>query len=427
MKQSTTTFRTSSPKPATTTTRTTLKPALEGDERSPRSTPPKAAPSPSPKIEPVPHKNHETSTPQKKATPAVDTSATKLAIFDRNVKAMREEEDEKNPAGRKSEKKPGSPETQKPISPKTTSADSNIPKEYGSIASIISGMANGVDFTGWDNLSAAVQSSRLQRAGMSGKHMMQLLNAGTSLETIAIIQDIERNKDIYGLSQEEVSDISGQLYEIANARIGAKNRELPFLTSPTVTKVFLKTLDEKETELIGPFINRKGRTDVPRPADKTKIDNRIPLKKGAYIDYNTVDLTDDLYEFMRESSKLLTNLKATAKSRKADFMDEFIDLVKTHGGLDIKHQEPWKFRDGLTYLFNGEVMRNDDPGNIAFGYYGASVYGKDFLHLGAGYYQLKSDIKNKNPIQWGGKFFDDPQDYDMIEYGYRLYMEEHPD
>jgi hypothetical protein len=95
MKQSTTTFRTSSPKPATTTTRTTLKPALEGDERSPRSTPPKAAPSPSPKIEPVPHKNHETNKPQKKTTPAVDTSATKLAIFDRNVKAMREEENEK--------------------------------------------------------------------------------------------------------------------------------------------------------------------------------------------------------------------------------------------------------------------------------------------------------------------------------------------
>jgi hypothetical protein len=426
-KRITPSLRAASTKQATTTGRTILKPALEGDERSPRSTPPKATPSPSSKIEPVPHKNHETNKPQKKTTPAVDTSTTKLAIFDRNVKAMQEKDDEKNPVDRKSEKKPALPTAHKPITPKTTSSDSNIPKEFGSIASIMSDMANGFDFTGWDNMSAAVQRSSLQRAGMSDKPMMQLLNAGTSLETIAIVQDIERNKNMYGLSPKEVRDISEKLFEIANARIGAKNRELTFLTNPAVTKVFLQTLDEKESELIGPFMDRKGRTEVPHPADNTKIDNRIPLRKGEYIDYNTIDLTDDLYKFMRDSSKLLTNLKETAKNRKADFMDEFIELVKTHGALDIKHQDPWKFRNGLTYLFNGEVMRNDDPGNIAFGYYGASVYGKDFLHLGAGYYQLKSDIKNGNPIQWGGKFFDDPQDYDMIEYGYRLYMEEHPD
>jgi len=34
-----------------------------------------------------------------------------------------------------------------------------------------------------------------------------------------------------------------------------------------------------------------------------------------------------------------------------------------------------------------------------------------------------SDVKGEKEIQWNGKFFDDPQDYDMIEYGYRLYME----
>ena len=72
-------------------------------------------------------------------------------------------------------------------------------------------------------------------------------------------------------------------------------------------------------------------------------------------------------------------------------------------------------------------MRNDDLGNIAFGYYGAAVYGEDFLHFGAGLYQLISDIQKLNPIQINGKFYDDPQDYDMIAYGYNLYKEDHPD
>lgn len=130
---------------------------------------------------------------------------------------------------------------------------------------------------------------------------------------------------------------------------------------------------------------------------------------------------------MRYGAQLVKYLKDTAGIRKANFLNEFKELVKTSGELDIKNQEQWKFRNNLTYLFNGEVMRNDDIGNIAFGYYGAAVYGKDFLHTGAGLYQLWSDIKGENPIQWNGKFFDDPQDYDMIEYGYKLYKEEHPD
>jgi hypothetical protein len=129
---------------------------------------------------------------------------------------------------------------------------------------------------------------------------------------------------------------------------------------------------------------------------------------------------------MRDSAELVKSLKDTARSRQANFMDEFKQLVKSYGALDIKHQKPWMFREGVTYLFNGKEMRNDDIGNIAFGYYGAAVYGKGFLHTGAGFYQLLSDLRGKNPVQWNGKFFDDPQDYDMIEYGFQLYLEEHP-
>ena len=255
---------------------------------------------------------------------------------------------------------------------------------------------------------------------------MTLLNSRTSLETLSIIADINKNRSAYGLSVQDAKEISEGLLQIANARIGAKNHDIPFLTSPSITRIFLEGLDEKEDKLIGSLVKKNKNSEIPQPADYAKKDNRIPLMKGKYIGYTTVDMTDDLYKFMRNSAYLLKSLKATAKSEAA-FLTEFIHFVKTNGALDIKSQKPWLFIDGLTYKFNGEVMRNDDLGNIAFGYYGAAVYGKDFLHFGAGLYQLISDVGKLHPIQINGNFYDDPQDYDMIEYGYKLYKEDHPD
>lgn len=395
-------------------------------------------------------------------SPVFETSYVdpRLALFEKNVEAMRSNlKDGKATVGTKAQSssiflkptdqkrikdlllfadggKEGASSGDYRYNPKTDKIESLVekepvrpvvPTEHSDLAEIMSSKLGWFDFTGWDDLTPTQQRSHLLRAGLDSESMLKLLNAGTSLETIALIQDIDRNRVAYGLSRVEVQDISDQLFKIANERIGAKNHDMPFLTSPVITKIFLKTLDEKEQELIGPYINSKGTTDIPFTAKNAKEDNRIPLKKGKYIDYNVVDLTDDLYKFMRYSAQLVKYLKDTSEVRKTNFMDEFIQLVKTKGALDIKSQEPWMFRDGLTYLFNGEVMRNDDIGNIAFGYYGAAAYGKDFLHLGAGYYQLQSDLKHKYPVQWNGKFFDDPQDYDMIEYGYELYKEEHPD
>ena len=302
-----------------------------------------------------------------------------------------------------------------------------VPARSADVVDILSDMPSDFNFVGWDDKTARQQQSELQKAGLNPQEQMTLLNSGVPLETLAMIVDINRNKRDYGLSASDAKKITEELLQISNARVGAKNHALPLGANPTAIKVFLTILDERESELISSFKNKKDAVIIPPPTDNAKKVNRIPLQKGEYIDDNTVDLTEDLYKFMRESAILMKTLQGTARKRNANFLEEFKRLVKTDGPLDIKKQEPWMFHDGLTYLFNGEVMRRDDPGNIAFGYYGAAVYGKDFLHLGAGLYQLKSDIEHNNPIQWNGRFFDDPQDYDMIEYGYRLYMEEHPD
>lgn len=308
----------------------------------------------------------------------------------------------------------------------SSSTTTGIPPEYDDLAKLVSSLPEGFDLTGWDDKSTREQRSAMQKSGLSSQAQMQLLNASTSIETIAIVQDIQRNRVAYGLSTAEVNKIAENLFKITNTRIGVKNQHIAYTGNPTSTKLLLQVLDKAEAELIGPYMDMKGTVFVPTTTSKNYGDTRYVPSKGQYVGYNTIDLTDDLYSFMRESAAMLKELKDTARERKANFMQEFIGAVDTHGALDIKNQESWKFRQGLTYLFEGKELRNDDPGNIAFGYYGSAVYGKNFLHLGAGINQLLSDIKRNNNIQWEGKFFDDPQDFDMIEYGYNLYMEEHP-
>lgn len=301
-----------------------------------------------------------------------------------------------------------------------------IPSEYADLAKVVASLPDGFDLTGWDDKTTGEQRSAMQRSGISGQAQMQLLNAPTSIETIALVQDIQRNRLAYGLSAAEVNKIAEDLFKITNTRIGVKNHEFAYTGNPRSTKLLLQILDEREAELIGPYMNSKGTVYVPTTTDRNKGDTRYTPSKGQYVGYNTIDLTDDLYSFMQDNAVELTVLRDTARHSKTNFLPEFIRNVKTGGPLDIKNKDEWKFRNGITYLFNGIELRNDDPGNIAFGYYSAAIYGKEFLQFGGGLYQLRSDIKNKEKIQWEGKYFDNPRDSAMIEYGYNLYMEDHP-
>jgi hypothetical protein len=95
----------------------------------------------------------------------------------------------------------------------------------------------------------------------------------------------------------------------------------------------------------------------------------------------------------------------------------FYQNVNDDGILDIKKQEEWKFEEGKIYVYNGMQLRYDDPGNILFGYVGATLFPKMILCLGAGANQIKN-----YGLQFGDiiSFYDDPRDQYMIRYGYEL-------
>ena len=132
-----------------------------------------------------------------------------------------------------------------------------------------------------------------------------------------------------------------------------------------------------------------------------------------------VDLTDTLNSYMKTNVETLVEYKEAHGY--VDAAIYFYNNVKDGGALDIKLQDEWKFEEGKTYLFNGEKLRYDDPGNINFGYVGAVLFPEIILCAGAGANQV---------MKWGFKFgdlstfYDDPRDNAMIKYGYSLYWED---
>jgi len=300
-----------------------------------------------------------------------------------------------------------------------------IPDAYADIAEIVALLPEGFDLTDWDDKTAVSQRKALQNSGLSSEDMMTLLNSATSLETIATVQDIQANRTLYGLTQADADSICAELFEITNARIGAKTHAMPFSNNARLTRIFLDDLDEKEADLFASFAYDKSDRYTRESTPNVPYAKRDPLPVGEYIDYNKVDLTDDLNDLMHESAAKFQLLRAKYPNNEALVLLDFILNVKTGGPMDIKNQDDWKFQDAYTYYFNGIQMRNDDPGNILFGYAGAALYGATFLEWGAGKYQMYSDQKKYGEPQFQNGFHDDPRDTAMIQYGYDLYMEDH--
>ena len=104
----------------------------------------------------------------------------------------------------------------------------------------------------------------------------------------------------------------------------------------------------------------------------------------------------------------------------------FIQSVKTGGKWDLKNQYNWKFNNNSTYIYNGDSVRQDDIGNIHYGYVGRELFGAITLVLGGGLYQIKTDFPD---IQWNHFYaaFDDPQDQLMVLYGTVLWDRDNRD
>ena len=171
-----------------------------------------------------------------------------------------------------------------------------------------------------------------------------------------------------------------------------------------------------------------------RPIVGASIQNETELERNQSFNYmngrsgkhsSQIDLTPDLDNFMQDNAKTLSDYY-----NKYGFALSFLYFVMSvndFGPLDIKRQSDWAFDEGTTYYYRGVELRYDDPGNINYGYLGASLFHSagvsptislEILNLGGGGKQVLNHGFTYGNIY---TYFDDPRDYNMIRFGFSLY------
>ena len=131
---------------------------------------------------------------------------------------------------------------------------------------------------------------------------------------------------------------------------------------------------------------------------------------------NVVDLTEKLDALMHQSAAELKSVRVKYGYYVAAVY--YYEKVKDGGDWDIKLTDEWKFEEGKTYVYQGRVMRWDDPGNIHFGYVGAILFPEEFVCFGAGMNNITKFGLSAGSIE---SYYDDPRDQEMMRWGYQLY------
>ncbi|MCM0759457.1 polymorphic toxin type 44 domain-containing protein [Sporomusa sphaeroides DSM 2875] len=129
------------------------------------------------------------------------------------------------------------------------------------------------------------------------------------------------------------------------------------------------------------------------------------------------DITDKLNKLMREHEE---NYKYARLLPFEARLTLFYNLVRNGGSFDLKNKPDWQHDK---FIYNGEVVDKDVPGNINYGYLG-KVFGfpDTLLYAAAGAAQIAAGTSKhewQNSKNWG----DDPRDTYRIGQGIELYMQ----
>lgn len=139
-----------------------------------------------------------------------------------------------------------------------------------------------------------------------------------------------------------------------------------------------------------------------------------------------IDISRRLESLMMSNARLLYRkaknaLTGRGKIKKLiSLYKYFYKSVRTNGQWDLKRKRSWKMNEKKEIYKYGskKLYRNDDVGNIHFGFVGSVLFHREFLCFGAGLYQVKSRTSRwKYTLSYG----DDPHDSYMIRFGNSLF------
>ncbi len=151
---------------------------------------------------------------------------------------------------------------------------------------------------------------------------------------------------------------------------------------------------------------------------ETQLERKLSTNFMKQKEVTYVDITNELDIFMFNSCGEFEDYIDENGSANGAFF--FAENVTDGGVWDIKRNPDWNLSPNRQYVYNGRVLRYDDPGNIAYGYIGGVLFSEEVLCMAAGANQItKYGFKCGHLLS----YFDDPRDQQMIRFGYSLYPE----
>ena len=160
---------------------------------------------------------------------------------------------------------------------------------------------------------------------------------------------------------------------------------------------------------------------------RDKKGNDTLIVAGKTVDYytNFEDITEKLtMQMLKNEYEYWDDIALVSWTAR---LNQFRENVQNKGPWDLKQLPEWG--NSSLYVFNGEIVDRDAPGNIMYGYMGHAYGIPDaVLCLGAAYAQLQAGTTR---IEWllfpfpPGTWGDDPIDQLNIERGIAFHQEIH--
>ena len=127
------------------------------------------------------------------------------------------------------------------------------------------------------------------------------------------------------------------------------------------------------------------------------------------------DVSDKLNKLMLENEEKYKYMKLLPMEAKLPI---FYSIVHNGAIYDLKNQPDWQ---SDKFIYNGELIDKDVPGNMHYGYLG-KVFGfpDTLLYAAAGLAQIRAKTSNKEWLNFDN-FGDDPRDTESIRKGIEYY------
>ena len=201
---------------------------------------------------------------------------------------------------------------------------------------------------------------------------------------------------------------------------GIKNDGSYYITHPLDQQLL-----QLKQEYVGASTKRKQEIAIEaqniRNSGEEGVDWSVSADKP--LDYYIIDtdITNKLNNLMKTAGdenfwKRFAKLNpVTNAARYANFAW----MVRPGGQYDLKSKAEWQGKEH--YIYNGEILWYDDPGNILYGYLGKAMGFEDFILLSAaGAVQIATGTSSWDYIS---SFFDDPRDQKSIQMGIQRFKD----